>query len=160
MHGFTVSTCYVYFNLHNKERYLQATCGVTETQPARLELFPNAKLAAKGSSRLQEILFHSVNNISIDEDGFVNLNLVNGSEFSFYVTLSDEHKEWIQYCYLLLTIPYCYVPEEPNYRPVPQNFIDKFQDPTEFHAGRFCNVLLCVYFPTFVRVHLGHLYHL
>jgi len=118
-------------------------------------------LAAKGRSKLQEIPFHSVSDISIHEDGSINLKLVNGSEFSFYVDLLDEHKKWIQYCDLLFNIPYYYVPEEPNYSLIPQNFIDKFKNPTEFHAGRFYNILVSVNItlPFLIRAHLDYVYH-
>ena len=59
------------------------------------------------------------------------------------------------------TIPYYYVPEEPNYNLVPLNFIDRFKDPTEFDAGKL--ILSCcihVTFPYFFLLELIWVTHI
>jgi len=115
---------------------LKVRSGVNEAQPARLELYSFDKSTAKEKSKLQDqICFHSVNDISINEDGSISLKLNNDRDFSFFTDLNSRY-QWIQYCNLLWSIPNHYVPEEPNYEMVPQNFTDRFKDPSGFNASK------------------------
>ena len=114
---------------------MKARSGGNEAQPARLELYSDIKAAAKERSKLQVISFHSVNDISINKDGSINLKLSNNRDFLFFAE-SNSRYQWIQYCNLLWSIPYHFIPEEPNYNLVPQNISDRFQDPSGFNAGK------------------------
>jgi len=145
----------------NKTRYLKITCGENGEQPVRLDVFVDAKSAAKEKSKVQEILFHAINDLRIHEDRSINLKSFNGTELWFRAKSDDEQEKWIQFCALLYDLPYYFIPQKPNYNLVPRNIIARYDDPTEFNAGMFEPIKLIYYYYTLFhfREHLGGQYH-
>jgi len=114
---------------------LKITCG--EDLPAALKVFKDAKSAARGKSKEKEILFCDVGHIcKADKRRVILKSFDDTSElFSFYATSDAEQEQWIKFCTLLCDLPYYFIPKQPNYNLVPQNFIARQSVSSEFDPG-------------------------
>lgn len=130
-----------------KKKFLRACCGGLEDQPAKLELFEDAKAANKNKTKLAEIIFTKVKrivNTNDDNKRLIVIEMHESDGICFYADNETEHKKWVRYCGLLSTIPNYSIPEEPKYNLVPQEFIDKYTDPGRFDAGECRQQVYCL----------------
>lgn len=101
-----------------KKRYLLATCGGIENQPAKIELFKCEEDVAK-FKKLETVSFSKVfcvhHQRTADMKEIIVLTLDNGRQFSFYPESdTTEIKTWSKYCLELYRIPNHSIPELPN----------------------------------------------
>lgn len=123
-----------------KRRYLLATCGGIENQPAKLELFKCEEDAAK--TKLLELSFSKVKQVDhqLTEDvkQSIVLTLDDGRQISFYPEFDTEFKKWSEYCITLQRIPNHSIPVLPEAKSVK---LDKCSDTdtTKLHASMYIN---------------------
>ncbi|XP_065886968.1 uncharacterized protein [Dysidea avara] len=121
-----------------KNNYLEAVCGCSEAQPARLKVYKGLTPSNKEKPNVRTILFTDVKRVDHVKERhgrIIVIKMLEGSDhFSFYADSVVATTEWFRCCGLLFSLPFYVIPKVPEEKLVPQSLIDEYDDPQKFGA--------------------------
>lgn len=131
----------VIFIIQYKMRFLVARCQGS-VSPAKLEVFISDGHSRSTMSKLQELSFKGLKDVSIANEGssegakkLITLQTQEGDGLKFYSKSEVEHNTWYIYCYVLSNIPTYPIPDVYHHH-IPLDSFKQEVEPKRFSAGK------------------------